>query len=85
MEKPHVIMDNNDGSIVAVFFQTEKALEYINFLSGKYGQMVDTDPETYRFVWEDLYDYSKKYIESQLTVVFPEPEIILDILVKEPN
>lgn len=63
-------MDNKDGSILAVFFRTEQALEYIQFLSGKYGEKVETDPETYRFVWEDLYDYHREFLNNQFGNVF---------------
>jgi hypothetical protein len=63
MKKAHVVVDNKDGSIVAVFFNVLEVKEYLNFMSDKYGQMVDTDPETYRFVWEDLEDYSRNFIK----------------------
>jgi hypothetical protein len=69
MFKPHVIVDNSDGSIIAVFFQTEQALKYIQALSVEHGERVDNDPETYRFVWEDLHGYSQKFINEQLASV----------------
>lgn len=66
MKKAHVIVDNADGTIVGVLFDQKQALEYINFLSEKYGQKVKDDPETYRFVWEDMEDYSRKHILNMI-------------------
>ncbi len=66
MVKANVVVDNADGSILAVFFNTEQAMEYLNFMTEKHGQMVSDDPETYRFVWEELEDYSREWIQSHI-------------------
>ncbi len=75
--KTHLPIDNNDGRIRAVFFDKIECEEYNSFLSQKYGEMVEGDPEMIRFVWEPIDNYSLvfeaifKLVEQVISEPYP--------------
>jgi len=66
MNKANVIVDNEDGTIVGVLFDQKKALEYINFLSDKYGLKLKSDHNVFRFTYEDPENYSREHIQKMI-------------------
>lgn len=73
----HLIIDNINGTIIAAFFNENQAMEYTQFLSATYGEMVPDDPTTYRFVWEEITNYGDTFahvfraVESLLSKPYP--------------